>query len=98
MLNYHPCFLYLAPWFIAFFLTMIFVTVKKYIPHYKYYWLNRLLQLLGGVFVIIGGLSLPIPAMIGLNVSLFGAGSLMINFTVIAEIADNKPGSKNNEV
>ncbi len=90
----HSCLVYLIPWFIAFFLTMIFIIIKESKPHYECYWLIRLLEIIGGLFVIIGALSFSIPAMIGLNLSLFCAGSLMINFTLIANMANDKQDSK----
>ena len=94
MLDYHPCFIYLLPWLIAFFLIMIFFVLKEPIPYHECHWLIRLLEIIGALFAIIGALSLPIPAMIGLNVSLFGAGLLMSKFAEIAKMINDKKDTK----
>ena len=101
MFNFNPCFLYSIPWILALLLTTLLIERKRTRLSRKRRWLHKLLRLFGGSFIAIGLLGFPISALRDLSLSFFGAGSLIINFTVLsemAEMADDKSDSKNNEV
>jgi len=95
----YPCFIYLIPWIVAFFLiTILVINIKRAMPLYKYYWLHKLLQLFGFFFLTAGILGFLIPSIMGwLNLSLIGAGSLMNIFVEISEMVDGKQDSKDKE-
>ena len=97
MSNAHSCLLYLIPFFIAFFLTMLLVDRKRTMTSRKRHWLHKLLRLFAAIFIAIGLLGLPMHIVSNWYLSFFLAGSLIMNFVVISEMLDNVLSNKDKE-